>query len=209
MARAVKKSKNKKNKNVNSSNNSNKQVSNSNLPKIIGAIAGAVLVVGLIVGIVFFISENIVSEKYKNSRSIDYDTIVNVIMENESSRNNYENEFYILVFHSDYDQYPENVFSDTTEGKVQDLIKKDLRLHSLYNTTNVSNANRLGFYTLDLMDSDNEDILNNDLFGNKSEGPFILKVDGSRVTVKSGSHATVINDIISEIDAEISKNQDK
>lgn len=202
MARVVKKEKGIKNK-----QNTNSKP--SALPKILGVLAGVLLVGLVVVGVVFFVKDNYVSSKYSNSRSMDYDTIVNVIMENDRERNDYENEFYIYIFHSDFEQYPENVLSDTTEDKLQSLIKKDLRLFSLYNTNNVSNSNRLGFYTLDLKDEDNLDILNNSLFGDKEEGSFFLTVSGKEVKVKSGSNATIINDIIFDLDLEIENNQNK
>lgn len=201
MARVVKKQKKQK-------GSSSDEIKSNNIAKILGAVAGVVVTAALIVGIVFLVASNSVETKYKNSRSIDYDTLVNEVLSDDANPNDFESTMYILVFHSDYEEFEDNVLSASTESAVQKLIKADLKLNEAYNKTDISNSKRIGFYTLDLNDDDNLEILNNETFGNKEGGPFLMKIESQTVSFKTLG-TTYINDLVSDFTLEYEKNQDK
>lgn len=199
MARVVKKVKKQK----------EKKEGNDKLALILGGVAAGLAVVCAVVFLVIYFQANSIDSKYEKSRQMDFDTLQNVIVVDEKDRNNYEKEFYVLVFHSDYELYPDNVFSDSTESRINNLIQKDAELQESYDKLGVSMYDRFGFYTLDLMDEDNTFILNNPTFGEKTEGPFLLKINGTTATVVSGSLATNINSILDTVNEELTANQDK
>lgn len=178
--------------------------------KILGAALGGLALICGVVFLVIYLQANSIDAKYSNSRQIDYDTLVNEVLENETSRSNYEQTIYVLVFHSDYEEYPNNVFSDSTENKVKSLIRTSLLLNEAYESQDVAMSNRVAFYTLDLMDEDNQGILNNSIFGSVEEGPFIIKIEGTSVKeVKTSSLPSYINTITTVIDENYASNQDK
>ncbi len=207
MARVVKKVKKTK------VNKQGKEVKVNNLPKILASVIGGVLAIGLVVGLIIFFQVTSVDEKYNKSRSMDYATLVDVILENDKDRSKYEKEMYILVFHSDYETYPDNVFSSAAESYVNRAINTDLKLNETYVSLGISTSDRIGFYTMDLMDSKNEDILNNERFGNIESGPFVLKVTDKECKVeKKGSELTSSyfkSAIFETLDVEYMKYQDK
>lgn len=136
----------------------------SKLGIILGSIAGVLALGCLIAFLVVFISDNMVSKLYNNSRDMDYDTLLEMY-EDRDVRGKYEGTIYVLVFHSDIEQYEDYALTDSTNTKVKTAIKNDLALNEYYDNQSVENSNRKAFYAIDLMDSDNEGLVDDEIFG--------------------------------------------
>ncbi len=182
MARVVKKDK--------------KEKQSSKKPLIITL--SSILGVGLIIGIVFlviFLLKGSPSEKYTDSRSMSYSKLLEITDNDSQEGLRYENTFYIYVFNSDYDKNPDSELKEEFEGYLNDIIKYDGLLNDYYTDKNnpVPLDSRTGFYTLDLMDDDedknNIGILTDAKFGNHGDGPFLIKVTNFGTNVNTSDYA--------------------
>lgn len=186
-----------------------KKETNDKLAMILGGIAIGLTVVCAVVFLVIYFQVNSIDAKYDNSRSMDYDTLVNEVLVNDKERSNYENTIYILVFHSDYETYPQNEFGSSREKSIQNIIKYDKELIELYDNQGVNMSDRIGFYTMDLMNEENDLILDNSMFGNYAEGPFVIKITGTTVSKTTSSLGTFIGDIEDDFYFEKQNNEDR
>ncbi len=165
MARAVKKVKNQKSKKG----------------LFIGIGVGvAVAIITTVILLVIFLSDDIEKIDYK-AREITYEDLSKIV-DKETSVGDFERTIYVYVYSSDIETHTNCDLDTTTYARLKSLISTERQLYDLYNSNDIDMEDRMAFYTLDIYDEDNEDILNNSKFLSKTEAGFILKIVGENVS---------------------------
>lgn len=169
-----------------------KKARNGKIITIAASVVGGLAAIGLIVFCIFALVDNITPRLYKNSRDMDYETLVEM-MDDVTTRQQYEGTIYILVFNSDIEEYPSYELSSTVDSRVNDAIKYDLKLNEYYdkNGHSIENKDKVAFYVIDLMDSENEGILSDVDFGNDSGESYLIELSNytsNKVSITSNSN---------------------
>lgn len=195
MARVVKKEKKDK-----------KDKSNKKTAILISSIVGGVAVIGLTVFLVIYLLATATPRLYANAKDISYEELVELNTD-ASVRSEYAGTIYVLVFNSDIEQYPDYELTNEANAQTKDLISSENKLAKHYSTAKVEMSKRTAFYVVDLMDSDNEDILIDETFGSTDGKSYLITItNDSSYTVKTSSASTsLIREINTDIKAILSK----
>ncbi|MFI3251587.1 MAG: hypothetical protein R3Y60_00465 [bacterium] len=183
--------------------------SNGKLNIILGSIAGVLAIGCLIAFLVIYISDNMVTRLYSNSRDMDYTTLVE--LDSDSSvREKYERTIYVFVFHSlhEEEEYSGYSINDNQNSKVRSAITLDLKLNEYYSNQSIEQQKRTSFYALDLYDSANEGLLDDSKFGYSSESAYVLTITNSSSGL-SVSKKAISTSYLTEINAKLTTEVDK
>ncbi len=184
--------------------------SNTKLHMIIGGVAAALAVCCIIAGLVIYLTGSVTAKLYKNSRDMDYETLVEMY-EDRDVREKYEGTMYVLVFHSNHEDeaFADYKITDSQNIQIKTAITNDLKLNEKYDDNKVEQQNRYAFYAVDLMDSDNDGLSSDDNFGYSKEAAYILVLtntsSGLSVKKQSLSKAYLEDTINSRLTSEYGK----
>ncbi|MFI3329342.1 MAG: hypothetical protein R3Y05_02505 [bacterium] len=143
-------------------------------------IGAALIVITTIVLLVIFLSDGIDKIDY-NTREITLEELTSIV-DGETSVGDFEKTIYVYVYSSDIETHTNCNLDDSTYNRLKSLISTEKKLRASYELENYDMESRMAFYTLDIYDEDNEGILNNSKFLNKTEAGFVLKIVGESVS---------------------------
>lgn len=147
---------------------------------IIGLSVGAVVaIITTIILLVIFLSDGIEKIDYK-SREITLESLEKIVNK-QSISGEFEQTIYVYVYSSDIQTHTNCDLDTETKVRLNTLISTERQLYDFYNVEDVHMDDRIAFYTLDIYDEDNEGILNNSQFLNKTEAGFVLKIEGESI----------------------------